>query len=53
MKKTYPIVLTPDNNGFIVYMPDFDINTQGHDLTEAIEMAADYFASGAPELSLA
>lgn len=41
MKKVYPIVLTPDNGGYTVYIPDFDANTQGEDLTEAIEMARD------------
>ena len=40
-KNSYPIVLTPDNEGYTVYIPDFDINTQGYDLTEAIEMARD------------
>lgn len=41
MKKAYPIILTPDKSGFVVYIPDFEINTQGEDLTEAIEMARD------------
>lgn len=41
MKNTYPIVLTPEAQGFTVYIPDFDINTEGDDLTEAIEMARD------------
>ncbi len=41
MKNSYPIILTPDNEGYTVYIPDFDINTQGYDLTEAIEMARD------------
>lgn len=41
MKDTYPIVLTPDEPGFVVYIPDFNINTEGNDLTEAIEMARD------------
>lgn len=41
MKNTYPIVLIPEEIGFTVYIPDFDINTQGDDLTEAIEMARD------------
>jgi predicted RNase H-like HicB family nuclease len=41
MKNSYPIVLTPDNDGYTVYIPDFDINTQGFNLTEAIEMARD------------
>lgn len=41
MKNTYPIVLTPDEVGYTVYIPDFDINTEGDSLTEAIEMARD------------
>ena len=41
MKSVYPIILTPDGKGFTVYIPDFDINTQGDDLTEAIVMARD------------
>lgn len=41
MKNSYPVVLTPDEIGFTVHIPDFDINTQGDDLTEAIEMARD------------
>lgn len=41
MKNSYPIVLTPEENGFTVYIPDFNINTEGDDLTEAIEMARD------------
>lgn len=41
MKNSYPIVLTPEEKGFTVFIPDFNINTQGDDLTEAIEMARD------------
>ncbi len=41
MKNTYPIVLIPENEGYTVYIPDFDINTQGDTLTEAIEMSRD------------
>lgn len=41
MKNAYPIVLIPEIKGFTVYIPDFDINTQGEDMTEAIEMARD------------
>lgn len=41
MKKAYPIILTPDNSGYTVYIPDFKANTQGEDLAEAIEMARD------------
>lgn len=41
MKNAYPIVLIPEEAGYTVYIPDFDINTQGGDITEAIEMARD------------
>ena len=39
MKNSYPIILTPDKTGYVVYIPDFNINTEGDTLTEAIEMA--------------
>ena len=41
MKNSYPIILVPDKVGYVVYVPDFDINTEGDTLTEAIEMARD------------
>lgn len=41
MKRAYPIVMTPDDSGYTVYIPDFDANTQGEDLADAIEMARD------------
>lgn len=41
MKNVYPIVLISEKVGYTVYIPDFDINTQGNDLSEAIEMARD------------
>lgn len=41
MKSAYPIILTPETKGYTVYIPDFEINTQGADLAEAIEMARD------------
>lgn len=41
MKRAYPIVLIPEKVGFTVYIPDFDINTEGKDLADAMEMARD------------
>lgn len=41
MKNSYPIVLIPETEGYTVYIPDFDMNTQGNTLTEAIEMSRD------------
>lgn len=41
MKKVYPIVMTKDSEYIVVYVPDFDINTQGVDYTDAVFMAKD------------
>lgn len=41
MKEAYPIVISPADGGYIVYIPDFDINTEENSLTDAIEMARD------------
>lgn len=41
MKQAYPIILTPDAVGYVVYIPDFNINTEGDSLAEAMEMARD------------
>jgi predicted RNase H-like HicB family nuclease len=41
MTKVYSIVLTPDADGYVVYVPDLEINTQGDDLAEALYMARD------------
>lgn len=41
MKTAYPIILTPADTGFLVYIPDLDINTEGHNVADAIEMASD------------
>lgn len=43
MKSCYPIILTPlDNNeGYLVHVPDFNIDTHGTDLANALEMAKD------------
>lgn len=41
MIKVYPVILTPTNAGYVVTVPDLDINTQGKDLAEAIYMARD------------
>lgn len=43
--KTYPIILTPDTGGYVVFVPDLEINTQGDNLAEALYMA--YTAIGA------
>ena len=41
MKQVYPIILTPDAPGYLVYIPDLNINTEGNTLGEAIDMARD------------
>jgi len=45
MTKVYPIILTPaalgNGKGYVVHVPDLEIDTQGRDLAEAIEMARD------------
>lgn len=43
MKTCYPIILTPleNNSGYLVHVPDFDIDTHGTDLANALDMARD------------
>ncbi len=41
MKLAYPVILSKGENHIIVYVPDFNINTQGRDYAEALEMARD------------
>ena len=41
MIKAYPIVLKPEAGGYVVYVPDLEINTQGDNLAEALYMARD------------
>ena len=41
MKAAYPIVMSQGAEYIIVYVPDLDINTQGTDYADAIEMARD------------
>ena len=42
MKGAYPVIFSPaKEGGYDVYIPDWEINTQGNDLTEAIYMARD------------
>ena len=41
MKNAYPIVMTQGKEFIVVFVPDFNINTQGKDIPDAIEMARD------------
>lgn len=40
-KVVYPITLTPVEGGYLVYIPDFDVNTEGKDEADAMLMARD------------
>ncbi len=41
MKSVYPVILKPESDGFFVYIPDFDANTQGETIADAIDQARD------------
>ena len=41
MKAAYPIVMTQGERYVVVYVPDFNINTEGEDYADAMEMARD------------
>ena len=41
MKLAYPVILSKGKDHVIVYVPDFNINTQGKDYADALEMARD------------
>ena len=41
MKNAYPIKIQQSGEFYVVYIPDFDANTQGTTIAEAMEMARD------------
>ena len=41
MKKAYPVILSKGEKFIVAYVPDFEINTQGADIADTIEMARD------------
>lgn len=41
MKAVYPTILIPDDESFLVKVPDLEIETEGYDMADAIEMARD------------
>ena len=41
MKAVYPVFITEGDKYYLVRVPDFDIDTQGEELADAIEMARD------------
>lgn len=45
MRKAYKIILTKDTEGYLVTVPDFNCNTQGKDIGEALFMARDVIGS--------
>jgi predicted RNase H-like HicB family nuclease len=40
-RTAYQIVLSKEDEMYLVYIPDFDINTEGYDLADALTMAKD------------
>ena len=40
-KGAYPIVISKEDDGYVVDIPDFSIGTQGDSIAEAMEMARD------------
>lgn len=41
MKNAYPIIITKGQEYYIVHVPDFEIDTQGTNIADAIAMARD------------
>ena len=41
MKYVYPVILSPAKCGYIVSIPDLEIDTQGSDIADALYMARD------------
>ena len=41
MKYIYPVILTPAGIGYIVSVPDLNIDTQGADIADTLDMARD------------
>lgn len=41
MKAVYPTILIPDGDMYLVHVPDMDIDTEGKNIADAIEMARD------------
>ncbi|MED9822912.1 MAG: type II toxin-antitoxin system HicB family antitoxin [Christensenellales bacterium] len=41
MKNAYPVIMTQGKEFVVVFVPDFNINTQGRNIPDAIEMARD------------
>ena len=48
MKASYPVILTPAGRGYVVFVPNLNINTEGGTLAEALDMARDAYAHQVP-----
>lgn len=44
MERTYKVILTPEAEGYTVFVPDFNCGTQGTDFDDALYMAKDLIA---------
>ena len=53
MKAVYPVIFTQLNDGYMAYSPDFEINTQGNSLTDAIAMMRDAIGLMGPLMDFA
>ena len=49
-RAVYPVILSKDKSGYFVTVPDFEVNTEGKDLGEAIFMARDAIGINALQL---
>ena len=41
MTVVYPVIFTKTDSGYVAYVPDMDVDTQGRDFADAIYMARD------------
>lgn len=41
MKTVYPVILTQTSDGYVSFVPDLNINSQGKDIADAIAMTRD------------
>lgn len=46
MQAVFPVLIKPDKKHYLVFVPDFDIYTQGKNFFNAIEMARDAIELG-------
>lgn len=41
MKAVYPVIFTLAEHGYVVFIPDLNINTEGYTISDALAMARD------------